>query len=322
MINSLLLSAFLLFSPNPQTFSDNIHQLSTYISKPPTQKPSAPPINITVVNKNEDSNLLPIITLLFGIFTISFQVYLQHRSNLKLQKENARDKLKLTIYEKIEQKIATFYKSEISSYLNIMQISLETALGQINNNAVPSIIDSRVNVFMLHNETTSNAAIQVCFLIEIWEIISPEFKVFRLAINSALHDLREAFSELYPHLLYYLPIELPIKEQPKTVWPHLPNNQQYEIIKNKILVYLNKYNQLVGYMHDIQTVSQNILLGNLFKHRLAFRKPLDPKFIAINFDLQSVEEWIHYFEHETNWGVSCRKSEENVISQLNSTQPK
>lgn len=70
---------------------------------------------------------------------------------------------------------------------------------------------------------------------------------------------------------------------------------------------------MIGYIYDIKVSSQNILLGGLFEHKIEFHKPLDPKFIALNFSTKTVKEWLYYFENETNWGINCKKSASEVI---------
>ena len=319
MIKYLILSVFLLFSTgNLQSIENNFWYKSLTKASSPPNETKAQPINVKVINNKDDSNIYQILTILGGFVIMAFQVYWQQKGNLKLQQENSREKLKLTIYEKIDEALEIFFKSEISTYLRLMQTYLTQTYAELKMNSNLTPINSRIPDFLKYNETSSQTAIQVCFLLESWEIVSPQFKVFRLAINSALHDLRESFAELYPLLLHYLPVDLPIEKQVKTIWPHIPNEEQLLIIQKKIANYLHNYDLLAGYMYDIKISCQNNLLGNLFQHRIEFRKPLDPKFTAINFDTKSIEDWISHFENETAWGISCKAAALDVLTK-NST---
>lgn len=315
MIKLLILSAFFLITANSSIKDHVLHDFSEQISES-IKQPTVQPIHIEVINKKDDSDIFQIITIFAGFFVMAFQVYWQQKGNLKLQKENSREELKLTIYEKIEQAVSSFDKAEVSSYLTLMQVYLTTTLAEIKNSRPLTMISSRTIIFMEKNDIAANAAIQIVALIESWEIISPEFKVFRLALNSALHDLRESYTELYPLLRDHLPVDLPLEGQTKIVWPYKPTVEQLFIIQDKISLYLRNYNQLVGYTYDIKILSQNVLLKNLFENELPFRKPLDPNYIAINFQEKTIDEWIYYFENETNWGLSCKKAQQEVTKDL------
>lgn len=129
--------------------------------------------------------------------------------------------------------MSVLYKVEVSSYLTLMQVYLTTTLAEIKNNLPLTMISSRTIKFMENNDAAVNAAIQIVALIESWEIISPEFKVFRLALNSALHDLRESYVELYPLLRDHLPVELPLEGQRNTIWHYKPTEEQLFIIQEK-----------------------------------------------------------------------------------------
>lgn len=160
MIKFLILSAFFLFTTNSSIKDNVLHDFSKQISEF-IQPPTVQPIQIEAINKKDDSNIYQILTIFAGFFVMAFQVYWQQKGNLKLQKQNSREELKLAIYEKIEQVVSLFDKSEVGSYITLMKVYLTSTLAEIKNNHPITMISTRTIDFMEKNNIAANAAIQL-----------------------------------------------------------------------------------------------------------------------------------------------------------------
>jgi hypothetical protein len=240
--------------------------------------------------------LVQLIAIVAGACLIKWQV-----------RENAREKLKLQVYEAIKTHIesvsepithAGIYSLNIPGLFKDHQAMLE--LG------ITSPIKGRASVLSEHHAKVQDAIVNLFKTLESYDIITPNLGIFRIALSSASHDLSNAFILLFSELLRFLPVDVPedrVKEVgTKIIERPMPTQVQLETIEHLADQYYKATVDIGSYLHDLSVEAQNILLGKLFGHRLPPRQPSDPKIKVITTDADRVQELKKYFQEETEWG--------------------
>lgn len=241
-------------------------------------------------------SLVQLVAIVVGAFLIKWQV-----------RENAREKLKLQVYEAIKTHIefvsgsitnAGIYALNIPGLFKGHQARIE--LG------IPSPIKGRASVFSEYDSKVRLSLTDLFKTLESYDIITPNLGIFRIALSSASHDLHNAFTPLFSELLRFLPVDVPedrVKEVgTKIIEPPTPTQPQLEAIEHLAHQYYKVTVDIGSYLYDLSVEAQNILLGKLFGHRLPLRQPSDPKIKAITTDADRVQELKKYFQEETEWG--------------------
>jgi hypothetical protein len=143
------------------------------------------------------------------------------------------------------------------------------------------------------------AAIAIIIAIEQWGIIDPRMDIFKTAINVVLHDLRTSFFKNgVPLFVRTMPVDNQATGQifPWTIPPQ-PIIEEISTVSQKIADHAMDLGSLID---DFQREMQNLLLGDLFDHRVPPRVPLDPSKTVVR--LAAHEELKRFFESETDWG--------------------
>lgn len=260
---------------------------------------------------------LTLIGIIVGVVIVAWQQGRQHRSSLKLQRDNAREELKLKIYEILNERVKQLGHCimSASTYAFMIPLSIKSYQRQLTYGiAVPQPKERALELNSLHNEAVASL-IRVLEEFEAWSIAFPGFKLFQAALNSANHDAREAFNQLFPSLLRSLPVD-----PPDDAPPNMPRPLAGPIIDEKQLqdleVLIGKYKKtmdvMVSYVIDLRVEAQNNLLSGLFEHRVSGREPLDPTMKVISTSPEKANELMKYFKEETAWGKKMAIIEPNL----------
>ncbi|MBS3919295.1 MAG: hypothetical protein KG012_10430 [Deltaproteobacteria bacterium] len=241
--------------------------------------------------------LVQLIAIVAGAYLIKWQV-----------RENAREKLKLRVYEAIKTHIesvsepithAGSYSLNIPGLFKDHQAMLEPGMN-------PSPIKGRASVLLEHHAKVQDAIVNLFKTLESYDIITPNLGIFRIALSSASHDLSNAFTLLFSESSRFLPVDVPedrAKEVgTKIIERPMPTQVQLETIEHLADQYYKATVDVGSYLDDLSVKAQNILLGKLFGHRLPPRQPSDPKIKVITADADRVQELKKYFQEETEWG--------------------
>ena len=265
---------------------------------------------------NNNANLISIIGIFVGAVMLLFQSYLQHRSNVKLQREVIKDDLKRKFHDEIEKKLtsASNDASRLSSLLrNIYWIECSSIRLCLQEKLETNGFKTTVDDFMKLYNNTTESAIKLIFVIEKYEIISPEIKIFQTAINVALYDMNEYHMKILREIMRFLPSNFVDNNgNKKIISKPFPSDEQ---MKDYIKTYENFETGLLNlenWLYDFRVEIQNILLGSLFKNKIAPRKPIDKKWIVITSDKKSLKKLSSYFENETIFGKNKKKVENRV----------
>ena len=154
---------------------------------------------------------LTIVVLIAGTITVVWQLNRQHRNTLLLQRENAREKLKLRLHEILVKKVRKLSHANVRSaiYAYMIPFNIETFQRMLALGSSPLHIEERAAEFSKLHEEATKALIELIEEFESWSIAFPGLQVFQVALNAANHDASEACKLLFPALLSVLPIAPP-----------------------------------------------------------------------------------------------------------------
>lgn len=260
---------------------------------------------------------LTLIGIIVGILIVIWQLGRQHKSSLLLQRENAREELKLRLHEILVQKVRKLSHANTAAAMYAFSIpfNLKIYQDQLSQGLRPSPVKERTpELSRLHWEAHA-AYIELLQEFEAWSIAFPGLEVFQVALNTAAHDANKAFTPLFTGLLKVLPIDPPEDAPPSVPRPFLRSTISEEDLAhiNTLLEPYKKAMDDIGcYVHDLTIESQNNLLSELFEGRVPARKPLDSSLKAISADPAKKEELLNYFENETAWGKNKKEIEAAV----------
>lgn len=264
---------------------------------------------------------LTIIGIIAATATVVWQLGRQHKSSLLLQRDNAREELKLRLHEILTNKVRNLSNANVHTaiYAYMIPFNVENYQRQLAQGLHPTPIKERAPAFShLHSEA-NNALSELIEEFESWSIAFPGIEVFQVALNSANHDAREAFVPLFTALLRVLPMDPPENAPPNVPRPIVPSpisKDEYEQLTKLVGHYKEAMDEIGCYVHDLTIESQNNLLSGLFDRRVPLRQPIDPKFKVITTDPEKAEQLLRYFGNESSWGKSKLDAEASVKTKL------
>lgn len=262
---------------------------------------------------------LKFLGIIAAAATVVWQMRRQHKSSLALQRENAKQALKLRIYETLIQRIRTLSDASITASMYAFGIipAIETFRAEVTAGRQPAPVQQRAPVFSdLHFKAEASVA-ELIVEFESWSIAFPGLNVFQIALNSAVYDVRQAFPPLYSALLQILPMDPPPGQAGKPTIIHPPPSPKaLSELKSLIQEYKRAMDEIGCYIHDLTIEAQNNLLHGLFEERVPPRQPLDPRHKVVSTDPQKAQELIRYFETATPWGKNQALINAQVITAL------
>jgi hypothetical protein len=248
---------------------------------------------------------LKVLALIAGAVTVIWQMRKQHKNSLALQRENAREALKLRIYETLLNRIRALSDAHIeaANYVFLIPPAIESFQREQSAGYKPSPLRQRVPTFSdLHSKAQGHLA-ELIVEFECWSIAFPGLDVFQVALNAAAYDVRESFSPLFSALLHVLPMDPPPGESGKPTIIHPPPSPEvFSALKHLIEQYKEAMDEIGCYLHDLTIEAQNNLLHGLFERKVPPRQPLDPKHKVISTVPEKAQALIRYFKTETAWG--------------------
>lgn len=233
------------------------------------------------------TSLVNFVGILIGALFIVYQLKRQHKNSMELQAEDYRNKYRLEIYNELSQRIydakdiTSRFLSQLLASKNEFIASLEMNEYQkdfyfVQNSQILKVLDS-VN-------DSQNRIVGIMFLIEKYEIVIPEFRIFLTALNSISHDLINSLFKLRKVLYSYKQID-----------------QEYMDGLEESVDSVNKHISIqMGYLYDLQIELQNKLLSKLFNNEVLKRSPKDSSVKVITTDIYKLEELKKYFDYKKN----------------------
>lgn len=253
--------------------------------------------------------VITVIGLIISIGLVLYQLGKQHRSSLQLQRNSAREALKLRVYEILNTKVREFSRasSEAKSYADAIPREIESQINSFNFGLKRSPPDLRANLLSKAHYHASSSLTELIVAIESWEIAFPAAKLFRIALISANQDIEDVFHPFFRDSISVLPTDLGANG---IHIPQLPTAEQLERLKAECAAYSDARTTLITYTHDLVVEAQNILLAELFDRRVEVRRPIDPTYKVVT--ATDTEALIKYFETETASGKSWQEAQQRV----------
>ncbi|MDD5321875.1 MAG: hypothetical protein PHD43_14960 [Methylococcales bacterium] len=268
---------------------------------------------------------LTVVGIIGAAATVVWQLGRQHQSSLLLQRDNAREELKLRLHELLVQKVRRLSNANVEAamYAYMIPFNVENFQRQLAQGLYPTPIKERAPDFSRLHAEANNALIELIQEFEAWSIAFPGLEVFQVALNVANHDAREAFAPLFTALLRVLPFDPPDDAPPNVPRPLIQpliqspiSSEEYAQLKILVERYKEAMDEIGSYVHDLTIESQNNLLSELFERRVPPRQPIDPRLKVISTDPEKVAQLLSYFENETSWGNAKRAAETNARAKL------
>ncbi|MBY2966230.1 hypothetical protein HF251_26605 [Rhizobium leguminosarum] len=212
-------------------------------------------------------------------------------------------KLKMRVYEEIVclcreagdaqvsySSYARGFVTDLTLYREMTRAGLSWGLPKAR---VPSLFEKQAHF--------NKAVIALISLAERWGVIHPGLEMYRSAFSVALHDAGIAFDPYRSLVIRLMPAEIPNSPLQGSLFPWtLPDDATIQTLEVATEALIKAIDSFGGFMYDFQIDMQNLLVGELFEHRIAPRRPLDPKIVVARLD--DWEELKGYFENSTAWG--------------------
>lgn len=310
----LFISTNLLSGIEESKASENKSSLSAY------REPNGVVNTSTMLPKKDssslinNSDLIKIFSIFSGVFVLSLQIYLQHKSSLNLQRKNYKQKTQIQLYNEIAKNISDATEKNITIQTKIRSVvsSLRMYLYSVERGNKDYEIYSRSSEIENCHYESLGAVVELMGKIEQYLIINPNFAIFITAFSSIHHDLMESFQPLSIMLMENLPIDVPKEKQQQLQVAVLRMNIKKENIdKIEYLsdIYLDNLLTASCYVFDLSREAQNLLLGEVFKNKVPARKPIVSKYKVINTEPNNIKSLEKYFNEETSWGKEKKKYE-------------
>ncbi|NKM96963.1 hypothetical protein [Rhizobium leguminosarum] len=222
-------------------------------------------------------------------------------------------KLKMRVYEEIVGlcHVAGDAQVAYSSYVRGFAIDLTLFREMTQAGLSWGVPKARAPGLFEKQARFSEAVIALVFLTERWGVIHPGLEMYRLAFNVASHDEGVAFSPYRSLAIRLMPAENPNSPQQGSLFPWtLPDDAAIQALEVATEALISAIDSFGGFIYDFQIDMQNLLVGELFEHRITPREPLDPKVVVARLD-----DWKKlkaYFENSTAWGKAKNDIEARV----------
>jgi hypothetical protein len=262
---------------------------------------------------------LKVLGLIAAAGTVVWQLRKQHRNSLALQRENAREALKLRIDETLVQRIRALSDANIEAaiYAFGMIPAIENFQREQSAGNKPAPPEQRAPTFSGLHFKAERCLAELIVEFECWSIAFPGLNVFQIALNAAAYDVRQLFPPLFSALLHILPMDPPPGQtgRPTIVHPP-PSSEVFSTLKDLIEKYKGAMDEIGCYIHDLTIEAQNNLLHGLFEERVPPRQPLDPRHKVISTVPEKAQVLIRYFETETPWGKNQADINAGVMAEI------
>lgn len=273
-------------------------------------------------------DLINILAIVIGAWIIVWQNGRQHNNELKLQRENYKEKFRLDVYREFRDALKEAEEKTLytNSYVLNIPSEFENYMSQIKQGQRPPPLVARAKVFSEISHEAIMSLGKLIYMFERYEVICPSLEVFKLAMKVSSEDLDNASYSLFNIYLKLLPVDI----------LHHGEDQRSPAISNIVLdppkgmeeqlkiltgTYVEHYVELHGYLEDLNTELQNVFLSNLFEHKATIRKPLNPRLKVITTDPENLKELKRFFLEDTNWGKTIAKMDAELVEYYKNKKP-
>jgi hypothetical protein len=227
-------------------------------------------------------------------------------------------KLKLKIYE--QEVVPTVERVEnarvaLATFVRLFVVALRNYQTLARAGVPAATPTERVPDLIKLNTAFEAETVAIVTFTERWFVVDPRFEIFKIAINAALHDAREAWGAYYDGVMRAMPTDLPDRVH----W-NPPDSALIDAIEAVSDRFIDRLQEVTAYTYDFQAEMQNILVGPLFgNNTVPRRQPIDPRHVVISLENDAL--LTRYFREDTAWGQATRATEESVRASLSRASP-
>ena len=256
---------------------------------------------LVLTDNASPDHLLTVLGIVTGVAIVVFQLGEQQRASLDLQRENARQDLKLRVYEHLNAKAIAAQKMnrDVRWYAHSIVCQLQLYVEGNERGLHPWNVDKRATDLLERFSKSGDAFVALMVEIERWEISFVSADLFRIALTSASYDIEKAFHPFLATAVKLLPANRVHTELGAYPQPSVSRDDLNELMC-LAEPYLQACDEFADYVHDLIVQAQNELLFTLFERRVPIREPLDPRHKVIMEAKRS--ELLEYFQNETPSG--------------------
>lgn len=243
-------------------------------------------------------------TLLVGFvatLAVSSQIYF---ASVQAKKDHETS-LKLSLYKEIAEKVRLCMEPIIELGALHREYQTEMVLNeQTDGRILPKIRYETISE-KWRNKCLAVSAIRG--LIEDWLVVDARLDLFKLAINSADHEVEKQYQLYIDAAITSLPREFKNSDDQFVVdWKPLESAARASLDAVSDQLHSNCLT-LLTYTQDFRDQMQMSLLNSLFPDsKIPIRKPNDPKFVVLN--LENADELEKHFLTQTKFGqkITCK----------------
>ncbi|WP_457301244.1 hypothetical protein [Phyllobacterium sp. P5_D12] len=257
--------------------------------------------------------LATVLAATVGALVVVWQNAKQARRATDQMRHTEAIKLKMKVYEEIVGLCRDAGRAEIeySGFVAGFSTDLKLYRDMTAVGLKWTIPKARPRALFDKQEQFNRAVIDMVSVTERWGVMHPGLEMYRLAFNVAMHEANAAFDPYRSLASRWMPMDNPDATGAPSTFPwSLPNDQiisQIDVAANALTEGIGEFG---NYIYDFQIDMQNLLLGDLFSHRIPPREPLNPKYVVARLDDHVALK--KYFETETEWGKHKTEVEERV----------
>ncbi len=259
---------------------------------------------------------IQIILAVVGVLVVFLQIGRQARNAIKANVEAEKLKLKLRIFEEISDAISSGIESEVefSGFIRRFLSDLEIYRSLRDSGLPYRLPTARVEKYLELHDKLSEADSTILRLIERWEVVDVRSDIFRLALASAMFDIRKAHGDYFFRCVKLYPRNDGDEDaRHLSSWSY-PKPKDLSELNTMSEALTKAVDELGCYYIDISNEMKNLLLGDLFGSKNNYREPIDPRLHVIRLD--RYEELKAYFENESPMALERKESERRAWAQL------
>ncbi|MBI3451839.1 MAG: hypothetical protein HY057_03225 [Rhodospirillales bacterium] len=266
--------------------------------------------------------VVTVTSAVLGALVVVWQIGKQARYAIAQNRHNEALKLKLEIYKEIVAVCRDTSRAcnDLSAYGPRFYAEVELSSKMKSDEGRSFFVPKEpIPVLRNRNIVLAQKLIEIMGLAERWQIIDPRIEVIIKATLAAKYDIDNAYKKYEAIVFKIMPLE-PRKSKPNVTefyWK-TPNEDTIAQLKNIGDRLVNALLDFLGYIYDFQVEMQNLLLGELFQHKLPAREPLGHDSIVIRLD--RYKELMEYFDQKSAYGRDISRIEKKIVSG-NAQQP-
>jgi len=221
--------------------------------------------------------ILALLGLIVGFIALSWQLEMQHQNTLEANRKQAQDRLRLEIYQQVAVRIEAT-TAPLSSLANLpfaFEVELKRRVGTTVGRKPNRRSEYSFRILQEAVKRVHDAVIKLIAILEIYEIVMPEFAIFRRRLSEQLSSLRDNFGKFVSEAVWFTESGSlgPIK------WP--PTAADFKLLEELGRPVSEISMDLTGSIWDLRVEAQNYLLGGIFpERRVPTRTPGDASVVV------------------------------------------